>query len=57
MDSRADTRADTDRLFAALSGGGAVVMPLADMFQGAYFGNCTDRFGIRWMFICTERAA
>ena len=52
-----DTRTETDRIFAALSAGGAVEMPLADMFWGAYFGSCTDRFGIRWMFNCTERAA
>src|ERR1700744_1690932 len=39
-----DTRADADRLFAALSAGGAVTMPLADMFWGAYFGSFTDRF-------------
>ena len=24
-------------------------MPLQDMFWGAYFGSCTDRFGINWM--------
>jgi PhnB protein len=51
-----DTRAETDRLFAALSEGGQVTMPLAEMFWGAYFGSCTDRFGIRWMFNCEEKA-
>lgn len=51
-----DTRAETDRLFAALSEGGEVTMPLAEMFWGAYFGSCTDRFGIRWMFNCEEKA-
>ncbi|MDE0235566.1 MAG: VOC family protein, partial [bacterium] len=24
-------------------------MPLGDTFWGAYFGACTDRFGINWM--------
>ena len=25
-------------------------MPLQEMFWGAYFGACTDRFGINWQF-------
>ena len=49
-----DTRADTDRLFAALAAGGKVEMPLQDMFWGAYFGSLTDKFGVQWMFNCTE---
>jgi PhnB protein len=44
-----ESRAEADRLFAALSAGGAVTMPLQDMFWNAYFGTCTDRFGINWM--------
>lgn len=44
-----DTRSEADRLFAALSAGGAVSMPLADMFWGAYFGSCTDKYGVQWM--------
>ncbi len=44
-----DSRAEADRLFAALSAGGQVSMPMQDMFWGAYFGSCTDRFGINWM--------
>lgn len=44
-----DTRAEGDRLFAALSAGGQAEHPMADMFWGAYFGSLTDRFGIRWM--------
>ena len=43
-----DSREETDRLFAALSDGGAVTMPLQDMFWGSYFGSCTDKFGINW---------
>jgi PhnB protein len=45
-----DTRAETDRLFAALSAGGKVESAPAEMFWGAYFGTCKDRFGIQWMF-------
>jgi len=45
-----DTRVETDRVFAALAEGGQITMPLQDMFWGAYFGSCTDKFGIQWMF-------
>jgi len=43
------SREETKRLFDALSEGGTVTMPLADMFWGAYFGSLTDKFGINWM--------
>ena len=49
------TRAETKRLFDTLSIGGTITMPLEDMFFGSYFGTCTDRFGINWMFNCTEK--
>jgi PhnB protein len=51
-----DTRAETDRLFQALSEGGKVEMPLADQFWGDYFGSLTDKFGIQWMFNCAAKA-
>ncbi len=44
-----DSRAETDRLFAALSDAGNVAMQPQEMFWGAYFGMCTDRFGVNWM--------
>jgi PhnB protein len=50
-----DTRAETDRLYEGLSEGGKADMPLQDMFWGAYFGTCTDKFGLRWMFNCTSK--
>lgn len=50
-----DTRAETERLFNALREGGKVGMELADMFWGAYFGHLTDKFGVQWMFNCTEK--
>lgn len=49
-----DSRAETDKLFAALSAGGKVGMPLQDMYWGAYFGSCTDKFGVQWMFNCAK---
>ncbi|MBL7826910.1 MAG: VOC family protein [Saprospiraceae bacterium] len=47
-----DTKAEADQLFAALSEGGQVEMPLAEMFWGSYFGSCVDKYGIKWMFDC-----
>ena len=45
----AQSKKESDDLFARLSEGGVVTMPLQDMFWGAYFGSCIDRFGISWM--------
>ncbi len=50
-----DTRRETDKLFKALSEGGKVEMPLAEMFWGDYYGSCTDKFGTQWMFNCTSK--
>jgi PhnB protein len=50
-----DTRTETKRLFTALSAGGTITMELQDMFWGAYFGSCTDKFGVLWMFNCNEK--
>ena len=44
-----DSREQADDLFAKLAAGGAVTMPMAEQFWGAYFGACTDQFGINWM--------
>jgi len=51
-----DTKEETKRLYAALSNGGKITMELQDMFWGAYFGSCTDRYGINWMFNHTEKS-
>jgi PhnB protein len=51
-----DTRAETKKLYDALSAGGKVTMELQDMFWGAYYGSCTDKFGVQWMFNCTEKS-
>ena len=49
-----DSRQEADRIFGALSEGGAVTMPMADQFWGDYFGSLTDRFGINWMVNYTD---
>jgi PhnB protein len=50
-----DSRKETERLFTALTAGGTVTMPLEDMFFGAYFGSCIDKFGVSWMFNCVAK--
>jgi PhnB protein len=50
-----DTRAEADRLFKALSEGGKIGMQLQEMFWGDYFGSCTDKFGVQWMFNCSGK--
>ena len=50
-----DTREETKKLFEKLSAGGKVSMDLQDMFWGDYFGSCTDKFGVQWMFNCSAK--
>lgn len=50
-----DTRVETDRLFKALSEGGKIEMELQEMFWGDYYGSCTDKFGVQWMFNCANK--
>jgi len=53
-----ENREETKRLFDALSEGGTVTMALQDMFLGAYFayfGSCTDKYGVNWMFNFTAK--
>lgn len=45
-----DTRAEIDDLYGKLSQGGSDVLKPQEMFWGDYFGQCTDRFGVQWMF-------
>lgn len=41
-----------DKVFAAMSEGGTVTMPLDNTFWGARFGMLKDKFGVAWMFNC-----
>lgn len=45
----AESEAEVDRIFAALSAGGVIEVPLNKTFWGAYFGMFADKFGIQWM--------
>ena len=44
-----ESREHCDDVFARLSEGGTVRMPMQEMFWGAYFGKWADKFGIGWM--------
>jgi len=39
-------------VFEKLSVGGKIHVPFTKQFWGAWHGNFTDRFGIRWMINC-----
>ena len=45
----ADSEAEADKLYNGLAAGGTVGMPMGKAPWGAYFGMCTDKFGIQWM--------
>ncbi len=45
-----DNEKEIKDLFAKVSKGGEVFMPLEDAFWGALFGVTTDKYGVEWMF-------
>jgi PhnB protein len=44
-----DSKEEADKLFNSLAEGGKINTPLQDMFWGAYYGDLTDKFGVKWM--------
>ncbi len=53
----ADSRADADKIFAGLSKGAKITLPMQDMFWGDYFGMLTDQYGIQWMVAFDSKKA
>ncbi len=45
---------EAERVFKALSEGGAVVMPMEETFWAKKFGMAVDRFGTPWMINCSK---
>jgi PhnB protein len=43
-----DTKEEADRIFAALSEGGSVEMPISEGTLGNYFAMFRDKYGIEW---------
>lgn len=52
-----DNVAEAERLYAALSDGATIRMPLQPTFWSARFGMLMDRFGIPWMINCIVPSA
>jgi PhnB protein len=50
----AENAAQVDEIFAKLSAGGTVTMPLDRTFWSPRFGMLTDRFGVKWMINLCE---
>jgi PhnB protein len=48
-----DNKKEADRLFAALSDEGDILVPIDDQFWGSYYGLCIDKFGISWKISCS----
>jgi len=46
-----ESPAEVERVFAALSDGGEVFMPLQETFFATRFAQVRDRFGINWMIL------
>jgi PhnB protein len=44
----AKSREEADKIFAGLTQGGSIEMPLDDSPWGTYFGMFRDKFGIEW---------
>jgi PhnB protein len=49
-----DTPEEAERIFAALSDGGNIGMPIQETFWARRFGMVTDRFGTHWMVNCEK---
>lgn len=43
-----ESRAEADKIFAGLTAGGAIEVPLGDSPWGTYFGMFRDKYGIEW---------
>jgi len=46
-----DSDAEAERIVAALSDGGEVLMKMQDTFFASRFAQIRDRFGINWMIL------
>jgi PhnB protein len=46
-----DTNQETDRVFALLSDGGQIFMPMQETFYASRFAMLRDRFGTSWMLL------
>jgi PhnB protein len=47
-----DSPAEAERLWAVLSEGGQIFMPIEETFFALRFGQLRDKFGTSWMILC-----
>ena len=52
-----DSDAEAERIYAALSDGGQVLMKMEETFFASRFGQVRDRFGINWMILHERQPA
>lgn len=53
----AESRQEADKLFAGLSVGGTVEMPIGESPWGSYFAMFRDKYGIEWMIDYDSKSA
>lgn len=51
-----DSAAEAERIWALLSEGGQVFMPMAETFFATRFGQLRDRFGTSWMVLAARQS-
>jgi PhnB protein len=49
-----DTPDEAERIYAGLSEGGSIIMPLGETFWASRFAMFSDRFGTPWMINCEQ---
>jgi PhnB protein len=49
-----DSAAEAERIWALLSEGGQVYMPMEETFFATRFGQLRDKFGISWMILASN---
>jgi len=54
MSLGAKTPEEAEKIFAALSTGGQVHMPMSESFFAQRFGMLVDKFSIPWMVVCQK---
>lgn len=52
-----DSIGEAERIYAGLSEGGQVFMPMEETFFAHRFGMLRDRFGVSWMIMCQKQPA
>ncbi len=49
---RVDRAAEAERIYAALSEGGRILMPIAETLYASCFAQVQDQFGLNWILMC-----